>query len=80
MLRLTLECRKHPQYKAVHLPKVNCKACLWMYNMTHAIDMYGVYTGTAQRAKFGFEAFKHMDDNTDVIMRSESKIWSHANA
>jgi len=35
-----MRCKKHPKYKAVHKPRVECKRCLEMYEANHKRDKY----------------------------------------
>jgi hypothetical protein len=30
---IAIQCTKHPRYKAVHVPKVDCEGCWRLYNI-----------------------------------------------
>ena len=35
-----MRCKKHPKYKAVHKPRVECERCLEMYEENHKRHPY----------------------------------------
>jgi len=56
-----MSCKKHPKYKAIRKPRVDCEDCWKMYNDTEKIKCYleGVAAKEAGRAvtscKYAFD-------------------------